>query len=96
MVKILRKSSKNHEAQFPKLSVFIGQKSIFHRYCIQYVQHGIQIQVYNISNESVNHFSQFISVKAKKNLRKFQAQFREMLRNLKLRQNESFLIKKNV
>ena len=45
MVKILRKSSKNHEAQFPKLSVFIGQKSIFHRYCIQYVQHGIQIQV---------------------------------------------------
>ena len=55
---------------------------------------GIQIAVYNINNESVNHFSQFISVKAKKNLRNSQAQFREKLRKLRLRQNNGFLIKK--
>ena len=60
MVKILRRSLENHEAQFPKFSVCIGQKSIFRRYCIQDVKDGIQIQVYNINNESVNHFSQFI------------------------------------
>ena len=40
--------------------------------------------------------SQFISVKAKKNLRKSQAQFREKLRKLRLRQNNNFLIKKRV
>ena len=56
MVKILR-----NEAQYPKLSVFIGQ------YCIQNVKDGFQIQIYNISNESVNHSSQFISVQVKKN-----------------------------
>ena len=55
---------------------------------------GSPIQVYNIINESVNHFSQFISVKVKKNLRKSQAQFREKLRKLRLRQNKGFLIKK--
>jgi len=55
---------------------------------------GIQIQVYNISSESVNHFNQFISVKVKKNLAKSQAQFREKLRKLKLRQNYGFLINK--
>ena len=43
------KSYENHEAQFPKLSVFIGQKSIFRHYCIQNVKDGIQIQVYNIN-----------------------------------------------
>ena len=32
MVKILSKFLKNHEAQVPKFSVFIGQKSIFRRY----------------------------------------------------------------
>ena len=47
-----------------------------------------KIQVYTINNESVNHSSQFISVKIKKNLRKSQAQFREKLRKLRLRQNE--------
>ena len=73
MVKILRKPYENHEAQFPNFSIFIGQKSIFHHYCIQNVKDGIQIQVYNINNECVNHFSQFILVKVKKNLRKFQA-----------------------
>jgi len=83
----------NHEAKFPKLSVFIGQKLIFRYHCIQSVNDRIQIQVYNINNESVNHFSQFISVKVKKNLRKFQVQFRETLRKLRLKQNNGFLLK---
>jgi len=69
---------------------------IFRHYCIQNVKDGILIQVYNNNKESVNHFSQFISVKVKKNLRKSQAQFREKLRKLRLRQNNDFLIKKNV
>jgi len=54
------------------------------------------MQGYNINNESVNHYSQFISVKVKKNLRKSQAQFLEKLRKLRLRQNNGFLIKKRV
>ena len=54
------------------------------------------MRVCNINNESVNHFSQFISVKVKKNLRKSQAQFREKLRKLRLRQNGGFLIKNSV
>jgi len=74
--------------------LLIGQKSIFRRCCIQNVKNGIQIQAYNVNNESVSHFSQSISVKVKKNLRKFQAQFWEMLRKLRLRQNDSFLIKR--
>ena len=78
------------------MSVFIGQKSIFRRYCIQIVKDGSQIQVYNIINECVNHSSQYISVKVKKNLRKSEAQFREKLRKLRLRQNNDFLINKNV
>jgi len=41
---------------------------MFRRYCIQNVKDGIQIQVYNIINESVNHSSQFILVKVKKKL----------------------------
>ena len=52
------------------------------------------MQVYNTNNKSVNHFSQFVSVKVKKNLRKSQAQFWEKLRKLRLRQNEGFLKKK--
>ena len=72
--------------QFPKLRVFIGQKLVFRRNCIQNARDGIQIQVYNINNESVNHFRQFISVKVKKNLRKSQAQSQEKLRKLRLRQ----------
>ena len=94
--KILRKSFDNHEAQLPKLSVFIGQKAIFCSYCFQNVKDGIQIQVYNINNESVYHSSQFISVKVKKNLRKSRAQFWEKLRKLRLRQSSDFLIKKRV
>ena len=44
MVKILRKSYENHEAQFQKVNVFIGQKLIFGHYCIQNVKDSIQIQ----------------------------------------------------
>ena len=96
MVKILRTSLESRKAQFPKSSVFIGQKSIIRRYCIQNVKDGIQIHVYNIINDSVTHSSQFISVKVRKNLRKSEAQFREKLRKLRLKQNDSFLIKKRV
>ena len=35
MAKALRKSLENYKAQFPELSVFVGQKSIFGHYCIQ-------------------------------------------------------------
>ena len=66
---------------------------MFLRYCIQNVKDGIQIQVYNINNESLSHFSQFITVKVKKNLRKSQAQFREKLRKLRLSQNCGLLTK---
>ena len=59
---MLKESEENHKAQYPKLSVFIGQKSAFRRYCIQNVKDGIQIQVCNIIYESVYHSSQFISV----------------------------------
>ena len=72
----------------------LGQKSIFHCYCLQNVKDGSQIQVYNINYEIANHFGQFISVKGKKTLRKSQAQFREKLRKVRLRQNYGFLIKK--
>ena len=60
----------------------MGQKSVFRHYCIQNVKDGIQIQVYNIINESINHSSQFISVEVKKNLRKSQAQFRGKVKKI--------------
>ena len=72
---MLRKFLENHKAQFSKLIVFVGQKSILRHYYIQNVKDGIQIRVYTICKESVAHFSQFISVKVKKILRKYQAQF---------------------
>ena len=56
----------------------------------------MQIQVYNINNESLNHFSQFISLKVKTNLRKLEAQSQEKLRKLSLKQNNGFPIKKHV
>jgi len=64
-------------------------------YFIQNVKDGIQVHEYNINNEIVTHFSQFISVKVKIILRKSQAQFMEKQRKLKLRQNYGFLIKKS-
>ena len=65
-------------------------------YCIQNVKVGTQIRVYKISNESVTHFSLFISLKVMRNLRKSQPQFRERFRKLRLRQTDGFLIKKRV
>ena len=89
--KILRKSL----GSISKIKCFIDQKLIFHHNCIQNVKDGIQIQVYNVRNECLTHFShQFISEKVKKNITKSQAQFREKLRKLRLRQNYSFLITK--
>ena len=77
-----------------QVTCFLGQKSVFRRCSIQNVKDGIQIQVYNINNESVNQYNLFISVKVKKHLRKSQTPFREKLRKLKLRQNNDFIIKK--
>ena len=48
MVTILRRSYENHEAQFPKLSVVIGQKLIFRLYWFQNVKDGIQIRAYRL------------------------------------------------
>jgi len=45
------KSQENHVAQFPNLSVFIGQKLIFRHYCNQNAKDRIQIQAYNFNNE---------------------------------------------
>ena len=96
------KSYENHEARFPNFSVFIGQKSIFCRYCIQNVKDRIQTQVYNelytqvynVNNESVNHFSQFISVKVKKTLRNFTAQFREKVKKIDAQAKRRFSYRK--
>ena len=93
MVKILRRSQENHKVQFPKFSVFIGQKLVFRCYCTPYGKDGIQIQVYNANNEIVNHFSQFISVKGYDKLKKILGSIWEKLRKLRLRQNDGFLIK---
>ena len=60
-----QKSQENRKTQFPKLSVVPGQKSILHHHYIQAVKEGIQIRVYTINIESVIHYSQFISIKAK-------------------------------
>ena len=48
---------------------------VFCCYCIQNVKDGNQIQIYDINKESVNHFSQFISLKVRRNLGKSEAQF---------------------
>ena len=44
MAKIVGKFKENHEAQFPKLGVSTGQKSIFRDYCIQNVKIGIKLE----------------------------------------------------
>ena len=63
--------------KFQDLVFLLAKESIFRHYCILNVNNGIQIQVYNINTEIVNHFSQFISIKVKIKLRKSQAQFQE-------------------
>ena len=79
--------------QIPKLSVFVGQKSLVCVYYIQIVRDGIHIQVYKINKASVTYFIQFISEKVKKIERKHQAQFREGLGKWKFMQNDCFLFK---
>ena len=49
------------------------------------VKDGIQVQVYNINNESVTYFSQFISVKAEKDLRKSQASISGKVKQIEAR-----------
>jgi len=71
--------------------MFLLAQNRYRRYCIQNANDRIQIQVQNSNNESVHHFSQFTSVKVKKNSRKSQAQFREKSRKLRIRQNNDFL-----
>ena len=90
MAKILKKS----QGSISNITCFVGQKLILQIYYIQNVKDGIEIRVCTISKESLNHFSQFISVKVKKILRKSQAQFRRKFRKLRLRQNGGFLTKK--
>ena len=43
MAKIVRKSLEIHKAQFPKLSAFVGQKSMLRHHHDQNVKDGIQI-----------------------------------------------------
>ena len=96
IAKILGSFLRTSRGSISKIKCFslpkIDTLSLFH-YCIQNVKDGIQIRVYKINKESVTHFSQFLSVKFKKILRKYQAQFREKLRHLRLRRNDGFLIK---
>jgi len=94
MVKILRNLKEITRVNFQNLVFSLAKNRYFVVIAFKMFKDGIQIQVYNITNKSVSHFSQFISVKVKKNLRKFQAQFREKLRKLRLRQKAGFLIKK--
>ena len=88
--KIVRKS----RGSISKIKCFyrpkIGISSLLHSKCQRWNSNSS----YSINNESVSHSSQFISVKVRKNLRKSQAQYLEMLRKLRLRQNNDFLIKK--
>ena len=45
MANVVRKFLENYNAQFPKLSVYVGQKSILRHYYIHNVKDGIQIRV---------------------------------------------------
>ena len=65
-------------------------------YYIQNVNDGNHVRVYEISKEIVAHLSQFISVKLNKILRKSKVQCQKKLRKLRLKQNDHFLVKKNV
>ena len=90
--KILRES----RGSISEMYCFYWPNIDIRRYCIENNKDGIQIQVHNINSETLNHFSQLISVKVKKNLRKSQAQFRDKLRKLRLRQIDGFFQKKHV
>jgi len=77
-------AKRESEGLISKLSVFVVQTSILRHYYIQNVKDGIQIRVYKINMGSASLFSQSISVKVEKILRKSQAQFQEKLK-LRLR-----------
>jgi len=63
-IRNLKKIFKTSQGSISKIKCFCWpNKSILHHCCIQNVEDGIQIQVCNIINESVNHFSLFISVR---------------------------------
>ena len=79
---------------FQKLVFVLAKNLYFVIIAFKNIKDGIQIQIHNINNEIANHFGLFILVEVKKNLRKSQAQFREKIRKLRVRQNYGFLIKK--
>ena len=82
MVKIFRKS----QGSTPNIKCFCWPK-------LDNVKDRVQIQVYRINKETVTQFSQFISEKVKKSLRKSQAKFWEKLRKVRFRPNDGFLVK---
>ena len=45
MAEMLGKSQENHEAQYPKLNVFVGQKLMLYHNYIQNVEDRFQIRV---------------------------------------------------
>ena len=94
IVKILRISLEDHEAQFPKLSVSAVVKSIFRHYCVQNGEDGIQTRAYRISKEVQPIPSSLFQKKLRKCEEKSQAQFQEKLRKSRLRKNGVFLTKK--
>ena len=65
-------------------------------YYVQNVKDGIQFRAYKANKERVTHSSPFPSVEVKKISKKSQDQFRELLRKLRFRQNDGFLIKTRV
>ena len=69
----------NHKTQFPKLNVFVRQKSTLLHYYSQNFKDGIQIRVCSMNKEGLVHFRKFISVKVKEILGNSQAQLREKL-----------------
>ena len=75
MAKILRKS----QGSTSKVKNFCWQELTVYHYCIQNVKDRFQLRVCKISKGIVGNFSQSISVKVKKILRKSQTQIRQKL-----------------
>ena len=91
--KILRKS----RGSISKIKCFYRQKNrYFVVIAFKMLKMEFKFKYTILLTIVINHSSQFLSEKVKKNFRKFEAQFREKLRKLRLRQNNDFLIKKNV
>ena len=89
----LKKIARKSRGSIPKLKCVYWQKSVFVVIAFKLIKMEFK---FKIIKDSLHHSRQFISLKVKKNLRKSQAQFREKLRKLRLRQNIKFLIKKRV